>query len=336
MIVDVNDIKLIPLKDTIKLGKINDKEYLSNKFSNYVSNSRLGLLKSKGIKVFIEGLGNQEYNPSFNFGTWLHMRVLQPELFNFVEGIYTPTAKARAMALELYKGNGLEPTDDEIKIASYKIGYYKDKLTTNRIKELREKCNKFWRDRFIYEDKFPIKEGDPERIYIDEKNFNLMNNCLNSLNENNQIQSLLHPSGILETPISKNEQAFLMDFKLENSKGDSKIIHFKAKLDNFSIDFEENTITVNDLKTTSRLASEFDPTYYSYQREIAIYSYLLKLYVEKIYNMINPTIKGNFLVVSVIPEYNTRVVPMTKELFNSGFKEFKYLMKCLFNIDYEK
>ena len=91
---------------------------------------------------------------------------MEPGVSNIIEGVYTPTAKARLMALELYKSDGSTPTDDEIKSASYKVGYYKDKLTANRIAELREKCNPFWRDRFLYEQNNSPK-GD--ELYIDEK-----------------------------------------------------------------------------------------------------------------------------------------------------------------------
>ena len=110
---------------------------------------------------------------------------------------------------------------------------------------------------------------------------------------------------------------------------ESRIYHLKAKLDNFSIDTEENIITVNDLKTTSRPAVQFDPIFFSYQREIAFYSYLLKQIAKKYYNIDNSTIKGNFLVVSTIPEYNTLVYPMTPKLFMSGWKEALYLLKCV-------
>ena len=42
--------------------------------------------------------------------------------------------------------------------------------------------------------------------------------------------------------------------------------------------------------------------------------------------MKDPTIKGNFLVVSTIPNYYTKVVPMTKGLYLKGFNEFKELL----------
>ena len=91
----------------------------------------------------------------------------------------------------------------------------------------------------------------------------------------------------------------------------------------------ENVITVNDLKTTSKLAKEFDPEYFHYQRELSIYSYLLKLCAKKFFNLDNPKIKGNFLVISTIPDYKSLVYPMTSKLFKSGFNEFRYLLRCV-------
>ena len=331
----LKQIKITPLIDTLKLENISDDEYFSERYSNYISNSRLGLLVNKGVKAFFEGLAaNQEYNPSFFFGTLLHQQVLQPESFEVIDSVFSPTAKARLMALELYNPNGTTPTDDQIKAASYKIGYYKDKLTSNRITELREKCNKFWRDRCIYEHNNPFKEGDKERIYIDEKSYNLLKCCLDSINKNKDFNKLLHPEGLTDIPYSANEQTILLDVQIEVPDYEPKIYKLKSKLDNFTIDKEENVITVNDLKTTSKLAKEFDPSFFHYQREIGMYSYLLKLCSKKFFGLDNPTIKGNFLVVSLIPDYTSLVYAMTPKLYKQGFEEFKYLLKtaAYFNI----
>lgn len=326
----IKRIKIEPLLDTLRLENISDAEYFGKHYSEYISNSRLGLLKTKGAKAFFKGLAaNQEYNPSFQFGSWLHMKVLQPENFDFIEGIHTPTAKAGLMALELYHDDGTTPTDDEIKAASYKIGYYKDKLTSSRITELRDKCNQFWRDKYIYDQKNPFKKGDRERIYTDEKSYNLLKCCLESINKNNDFNKLLHPEGLTEDPYSANEQTILMDVQIEIPGYDSVIYKLKSKLDNFTIDKEENVITVNDLKTTSKLAKDFDPTFFSYQRELGMYSYLLKLCTKKFFNLDSPTIKGNFLVISVVPDYQSLVYPMTPKLYKSGFEEFKFLLKTV-------
>lgn len=323
----IKQIKITPLLDTLKLENISDKEYFSEKYFNYISNSRLNKLKTEGAKAFFEGFKPQEYNPSFQFGSWLHMKVLQPENFDFIENVFTPTAKAGLMALELYNSKGTTPTDDEIKAASYKIGYYKDKLTDSRITELRNKCNQFWRDRYIYENNNPFKEGDKERIYIDEKSYNLIKCCIDSIEKNNDFNKLLHPTGITEDPYSANEQTILIDVQIEIPGYEPKIYKLKSKLDNFTIDKEENIITVNDLKTTSKLAKDFDPSFFSYQRELGMYSYLLKLCAKKFFNLESPKVQGNFLVVSIIPDYQTSVYPMTPSLYKQGFNEFKFLLK---------
>ena len=324
----IKQVKITPILETLQLEDISDEEYFSEHFKNYISNSRLGVLKKDGAKAFFEGIP-QVYNSSFETGSLIHTMCLQPEDYEVIEGVYKPTAKAGLMADALYKADGTIPTDDEIKSMSYIIGYYKDKLTSNRLKEFRDKAESYWRDRFIYETNNPFKEGDKKRIYTDERNFELLNNCLNTLNENKDIQNLLHPTGVLDTPITGNEKTILLDIQMEIPGYEPKVYKLKAKLDNFSIDKEENIITVNDLKTTSRPAVQFDPEYFSYQREIAFYSWLIKLCAKKFYNVENATTKGNFLVVSTIPEYNTLVYPMTSKLFMSGWKEALFLLKTV-------
>ncbi|MEE3343907.1 MAG: hypothetical protein VZS44_07455 [Bacilli bacterium] len=322
----IKQIKITPLLDTLKLEDIDDDVYFKQYSKEYISNSRLGVLKRDGVKTFFEGIP-QVYNPSFETGTLIHENVLEPEKYEVIEGVFKPTAKAGLMADALYKSDGTTPTDDEIKSMSYKIGYYKDKLTSNRLKEFRDKAEPYWRDRFLFEQNNPL--GEKKRIFTDEKNYNLLVNCLKTLNENKDIQKLLHPSGLVEEPIVGNERTILMDIEMKVPDYEPRIYHLKAKLDNFSIDSEEKIITVNDLKTTSRPAVQFDPTFFSYQREIAFYSWLIKLCAKKFYNVENATTKGNFLVVSTIPEYNTLVYPMTPKLFLSGWKEVLYLLKTV-------
>lgn len=324
----IKQIKIIPLLDTLKLEDIDDDVYFSEYSKEYISNSRLGKLVKEGVEAFFKNEPSP-YNPSFETGSLIHQQVLQPESFEVIEGVFKPTAKAGLMAEALYKADGTTPTDDEIKSMSYKIGYYKDKLTSNRLKEFRTKAEPYWRDRFIYEQNNPFKKGNKKRIYTDERNFELLTNCLRTLNENQDIQKLLHPTGIVDSPITGNEKTILLDIQMEIPEYKPKIYKLKAKLDNFSIDTEENIITVNDLKTCGKPISYFNPVQYSYQREIAFYSWLLKLVSNKFYNIEKPTIKGNFLVVSTVPEYDTCVYPMTPKLFKSGIEEIKYLLRCV-------
>lgn len=323
----IKKIKITPLLDTLKVENISDDIYFTEYRKDYISNSRLGVFKRDGVKAFFEGIP-QTFNPSFITGELVHQQVLQPESFYVVDSVFKPTAKAGLMADALYKGDGTTPTDDEIKSQSYIIGYYKDKLTPSRIGEFRQKAEPYWRDRYMYELK-NILPKDKKVIYTDEKNFEILSSCLNALNNNTDIQNLLYPTGLLKEPVCMNERTILMDIQMEVPEYEPKVYKLKAKLDNFVIDEEEETIIVNDLKTCGKPVDMFDPLQYSYQREIAFYSWLLSFVAEKFYDLKKPKIKGNFLVVSTIPEYGTEVYPMTLKLFKSGIAEFKYLLQCV-------
>ena len=266
----------------------------------------------------------------------LHQLVLQPESYELIDTVFKPTAKAGLMADYLYNSDGTIPDDDDIKAASYKVGYYKDKLTSNRLKEFKDKAESYWRDRFLYEQKNPFKEGDRERIYTDKKSVGLLKSCLDAVNKNTDFCNLLHPSYLVEEPITANEKTILLDIEAEVPGYDKKVFKLKAKLDNFTIDKEENKIVVNDLKTTSRFAKDFDPEYFSYQREIASYSWLLKLCAKKFFNIDSAKTEGNFLVVSTIPDFNTLVYPMTSKLFSSGWKEYLYLLRTVIYLNIVK
>ena len=237
---DLKSIKITPLLETLRLEDISDEEYFSEYRKDYISNSRLGVLKKDGVKAFFEGIP-QVYNPSFETGSLIHTMVLQDEDYEVISGVFKPTAKAGLMAEALYKSDGTFPTDDEIKAQSYIIGYYKDKLTDNRLKEFKDKAEPYWRDRFLYEQNNSIKEGDKKRIYTDERNYELLVNCLKTLNANSEIQKLLHPTGLVEDPVIGNEKTILMDIKMEIPEHEPVVYKLKAKLDNFTIDKDENT-----------------------------------------------------------------------------------------------
>ena len=152
----IKQIKITPILESLKLEEISDEIYFKEYSKEYISNSRLGILKKDGVEVFFKGIP-QVYNPSFETGTLIHQNVLEPEKYQVIEGVFKPTAKAGLMADALYKPDGTIPTDDEIKAQSYIIGYYKDKLTTNRLTEFKQKAEPYWRDRFLYETNNPIK-----------------------------------------------------------------------------------------------------------------------------------------------------------------------------------
>ena len=324
----LSEIKLTPLLDTLQLVKISDTEYFSPKYGEYISNSRLGLLNPRqggSPESFFTGFKDEGFISSLVIGSAVHELVLQNESFELAPALGKPTAKMGAMADELYPVWLKHPIrTSDITEASNKINYYKGKLTPDRIKQVNEQCIPYWKAR-----KQLVSNSNKELIYLDDKSRDTVYNCVEALTNNPQVQELLHPSGLIDAPISLNENALLLDVQAECPNGKTFIIHLKAKLDNFTIDLESDTIVVNDVKTIGKVVSEIDSNIskYHYSRELAMYLFLLRLYVIKEYGIENPTMKANYLVVSTVPQYYTKVRAMTKKECYEGLHEFRTLLR---------
>ena len=327
---ELREIKLTPMLETLQLLKITDSVYFSPTYSHYVSNSRLGLINPRqdgSPEKFFEGFKSEGYMPAFELGSAVHELVLQPEYFELGEDYGKPTAKLGAMADALYPHFlGGKMTSQDVINASNKIGYYKGKMTESRIKDVISSSKPYWQKRQV--DEFNLSK-DKETIFLDNKSLEIVKSCVESLQSNEEVQNLLHPEGILEKPVSENELAILMDVKAECPNGKSFVLHLKAKLDNFTIDKESNTIVVNDIKTIGKVVNEIDNNIrlYRYSREFAMYIYLLKLCAEKMYGMENSKIRANYLVVSTIPNFYSKVRPVTYGEIREGFHEFQTLLK---------
>ena len=324
----LSEIKLTPLLDTLQLVKISDAEYFSPKYGEYISNSRLGLLNPRqggSPESFFTGFKDEGFISSLVIGSAVHELVLQNESFELAPALGKPTAKMGAMADELYPVWLKHPIRTaDITEASNKINYYKGKLTPDRIKQVNEQCIPYWKAR-----KQLVSNSNKEFIYLDDKSRDTVYNCVEALTNNPQVQELLHPSGLIDAPISLNENALLLDVQAECPNGKTFIMHLKAKLDNFTIDLESDTIVVNDVKTIGKVVSEIDSNIskYHYSRELAMYLFLLRLYVIKEYGIENPTMKANYLVVSTVPQYYTKVRAMTKKECYAGLHEFRTLLR---------
>ena len=324
----LSEIKLTPLLDTLQLVKISDAEYFSPKYGECISNSRLGLLNPRqggSPESFFTGFKDEGFISSLVIGSAVHELVLQNESFELAPALGKPTAKMGALADELYPVWLEHPIrTSDITEASNKINYYKGKLTPDRIKQVNEQCIPYWKAR-----KQLVSNSNKELIYLDDKSRDTVYNCVEALTNNPQVQELLHPSGLIDAPISLNENALLLDVQAECPNGKTFIIHLKAKLDNFTIDLESDTVVVNDVKTIGKVVSEIDSNIskYHYSRELAMYLFLLRLYVIKEYGIENPTMKANYLVVSTVPQYYTKVRAMTKKECYVGLHEFRTLLR---------
>lgn len=266
----------------------------------------------------------------------IHELTLQPESFELSEDVGKPTAKLGLMADELYPLFIQHPiTKEDIINASNKVDYYKGKITKELVSKILESCTPYWKAR---QKKELDLSQDKEIIYLDTKSLEITKSCVSALQNNKYVQELLHPKGIINDPISENEQAILLDVEVTCPNGKQFILHLKSKLDNYTIDTESNTIVVNDIKTIGKIVSEMDSNIkrFHYSREFGMYIYLLKMCAEKFYNIKDPRIQANYLIVSTIPNFYSKVRPVSYSEIRQGFHEFKTLLKYVaYNIAYK-
>ena len=326
----LSEIKITPLLDSLQLEDISDEVYFSEKYSDYVSNSRLSLINPEqgGTPEDYFEKQPKEYSDSLILGSAVHGLILQPESYIMVENVNRPTAKAGFMADYLYN-DGKIPTNEEIISASDVIDYYKGKMNDKKIAELKEKCTKYWKDRASWEKN--NKEEIRTPIFLDEKKRDIVDSVLKSFNNYSEFKKLLEPTYLMEKPISGNEKTILLDVQAEVPDHEPFILRLKSKLDNYIIHFEENSITVNDVKTTSKPVSYFKSAFnkYHYYRELGMYSWLLKLCADKFYKVSNPTLKAYCLVLETFPEYNALVYTLKPSDLMRGFNEFKTLLRLV-------
>lgn len=327
------NVKLIPLFDTIQLIEMSDEEYFSEKWAGYISNSTLALInpdQDGSPQIYKEGLSKHpKYSDSLVFGSAVHELVLQPKEFAVVNNVDRPTAKMGAMADELYKtflSNKGVVSDKDIIAASDKIDYYKGKMDSIKIENVKDKCINYWWDRRDWETEHNNLGTEP--IYLDPKSREKLQLCLASVEANKEVQDLLHPKGVFEEPISMNEAALFMDVKAEH-EGKETILKLKGKLDNFTIDTETNEVVLNDLKTTGHWLIDFGDSFkkYHYNRQMAMYAWMLRSYVEKQYNIKPSSLMANMLLVCTVPDYRAGVFRVTNSEIRKGFLEFKDLLQ---------
>jgi hypothetical protein len=339
-----NAVKLKPLTDTVCIKDISDEVYFSKAYGNYISNSRLKLInpdEGGSPSKFFAGLNNNKiYSDALIFGSAVHELTLQPNDFVLTE-IDRPTAKAGFMADYIWDnyleaaedniGELIDSLEDSVYIeASNEIDYYKGKMNDEKIAALKDKCYQYWTERAFYEAEHV---DGPTPIYLPAKTREQLLQVLEAFNKNKKFVDLLHPSGLLEDPISMNETTILMDMEYTVTLPEGEytgVLHLKSKLDNYTIDGENNTITVNDVKTTGKYVTEFDNgafKFFHYYRELGMYTWLLRHAAAKEYNIFNPTIKSNCLVVETFPGYFTKTYELTKGDLLKGMQEFGWLLR---------
>lgn len=134
---------------------------------------------------------------------------------------------------------------------------------------------------------------------------------------------------------SFNEDTIFLDVIVTYKNRLYSTLHLKMKADNWTIDVNNEVLTLNDLKTTSKPLNWFmNPDYgsfykYHYYRQFALYITMLQYYCVKEYGFNkNWTTNMNILAVNTV-DYSTRLFNITQDQLKKGRKEYEHLLKMI-------
>lgn len=334
-------IEIIP--ESIELIKLTDEEYFSNKYKDYISNSKLSLLnpdEEGSIEKFELGF-ESKFSDSFELGGAVHAIVLQPDEY-IISDLHKPSGKLGIFVTEVlnYRKKGFTLIDS-FNEASKKSDYYSSSLTSTRLKKAIKTGLPFYLKRYKKSENKKIQE-----IYLSKSNFDKYKMCLTGISENIKFQNLIKPEGFIQDPEVFNEFAIFCEANVFFDDVLVKKIKLKSKLDNFTIDHESKIITLNDLKTTGKPVNFFMGSKikkindsgeeeliwipgsfqkYRYYRQMGMYLWMLQSAIKHIYKY-DYKYNVNMLVVETIPNFKSKVYKVPNSSITKGLNELKQLL----------
>lgn len=248
------EITIIP--GSIKLIRLTDEEYFSSEYREYISNSRLGLINPDEGGSFekFEQSTKKEYSDSFALGSAIHCSLLQTNEYK-IANFTKPNGKLGLFAEELfkYRQRGLT-IKDAIDKASEKANYYYGSLKGKKLKDAIISLLPFYIKRLHY-----IEDPGKKTIFLSGGVSDKYRECMKNIEATpDQILNQINPDGLFTKPEIFNEYAILCEVEhIDEDTGLITRIKLKAKLDNFIVFHDTQTIVLNDLKTTSSPISYF-------------------------------------------------------------------------------
>lgn len=330
--INFKDFKVIPDFNSVRNEQINDETYFSPEYSRFISNSRLHYINPEegGSPQFFKNPPRLQ-TQSLSIGSAVHELILQPDEFELAPKTGKPGSKLGNVLDWIERLIVQMPLKDAIKVACEKADYYSTQIDAhiNDVAIVWEKYSKS-----LYE----IKKinTDKERIFLSDKDYDTVVECVNSLNNCQEIQNKLHPIDEFGEKIeSHNEDAFFMDFIVTYKNKYCSIIPFKMKADNWTIDYSNKILTLNDLKTTGHFVNKFmepDGSWdkYRYARQMYVYSLILYYYCAKNFGVSKANgwkLNANMLVVETFPKYWCRSFYVSDAQLRTGRKIFNECIK---------
>lgn len=335
---------------------ITDEVYFSDKYSNYISNSKLKLINPNeggSFKTYLEGLKSKSTG-SLDLGSAVHELILQNESFEL--NSYTKLSGKIGKVIESifkYRNRGYSILNS-IQRASEEISYYVSQLTNTRISKIISSGLKY----YLYLYKHKDIKYNKEQIILDEKSRETCIKCVDSIRGNIDAMNLLLPDEFsLDQYLNRNEDTIVMEIVVTfpNSTSDpnaeevSILLKLKAKIDNWNLNIDEGLLNLNDLKTTSRMWYMFPGStiqetgefvegsfqHYHYYRQLAMYYWMLLSYLNREDYKVSKSYL-NIISVQTIPNYSSTVFKIPNKWLLKGLKEFKTLLSYAAYAEYNK
>lgn len=317
---------------------MSDAKYFSDEFSDYISNSLLKLVnpgEGGSITRFNNGFKDKFTSKSLDLGTSVHRFILEGE-FHTIGEVDKPKAKLGYVVEEVYRIRCNTPgvtIEDAIKAACVTKGYYATKITSNTIKKvIREGLAYYNYLRIINRDQVITLTAD-DKITVAA----CAESCKPLLIAGDEVYN--------EFPVFVEE--------IDESVLDPVLLKFKGKIDRWTVDHERKVITLFDLKTTSYPAVNFI-TYdyydfdsnlnyvkqcgtgsffkYHYYRQLAFYTWLLKLYIKQHRpDLADYRFESVILVVETTGSNKAILYSIESKYLLIGEQEFQYLVEIVRN-----
>ena len=329
--------KIYIIPESIQLLKISDNEYFGSKYKDYISNSRLALInpdQDGSPELYKEGLGaNQILSDAFYLGSAIHSIILQKEDYQIVTNVDKPSGKmffAIEDIIEHRRNN--KSIYESIKLATENVGYFKDKLDSinkksgkSNVRTIIENSYDYYKHKYINPNTHDSKNR--ELIFLDSYNRYRAFECIKAIKASDDAMKILNPVGFMETPLTSNEDTFICDILVKLENGQEITLPIKSKIDNWTLDLENDILTLNDLKTTSKTLDTFKESFtkYHYSRQIGMYFWILNEYIKHNYTKSFKKFT-NIIVVEKSKPFNCGVFKINANHVSSGFKEFKELI----------
>jgi len=343
-------LEIIP--ETIQLLKMDDEVYFSEKYRDYISNSKLGLIDLDDIEGSVEKYlsGFQEgYNSSFELGSAIHASTLQNDLF-YISTFRKPGGKLGIFVEKVlkYRSSGLT-IQESINKGSIDADYYSGKLSGTRLKTAIKTGYLYYH--YLNNDaQIEMQHNDPKTpIYLSDVSNKSYVGAMKEIANNNEMCKLLNPTDYLIGCESYNEYAILCEVNVFLDDDTVIRLKIKGKLDNFIIDHASALLILNDLKTTSKPVSFFmgnnvkviddenksvwkwfDGSFqkYRYARQMGMYLWLLQCAIQKEFGLLYKS-QVNMMVVETGSNFASKVYPVSGKHIKKGLDEMKKLLICV-------